>query len=432
METKAAPARMPLKHIIAVAAGNALSFYDFLCYAFFAVQIGRTFFPDPSSSLLLSFATFGVGFLLRPIGALIIGRYADRVGRRPAMMVSFALMGVAIAGLALTPPYAIIGVAAPILVVFFRLLQGFALGGELGPTTAYLLEAAPRGRRGFYTSLSFASQDFASFLAAIVGFTLASLLSDAALDAWGWRLAFLLGVTVVPLGLIIRRTLPETLHAPDDDDHTAAATSRGPYMRVVVLTFVMLAAATMAGYAQTNITAYATASLHLATQVAFAMAACNTFLMALFDPVGGWLADKFGRKPVMIVGTALLLSATLPAFYVMSTYRDPILLCVASSMLGMLSGIAQPPIIIAATEALPRQVRAGTIAVVYALAISVFGGMTPFAITWLVQTSGNPLSPAWYMIAGGVFGLTAMVLTRETWPVALRRGEGSRAGALPQ
>jgi MFS transporter, MHS family, citrate/tricarballylate:H+ symporter len=175
---------VPARHIAAVVIGNALEFYDFLTYAFFAVYIGRTFFPSsiPSASLLASLGTFGVGFVTRPIGAWVIGRMGDRRGRKPAMIFSIALTGVAITGLALTPSHARIGVAAPMLVIFFRLLQGFALGGEVGPTTAFLLEAAPPGRRGFYASFQLWSQHLSVLVSGLVGFGLANTLNEQQLQ----------------------------------------------------------------------------------------------------------------------------------------------------------------------------------------------------------------------------------------------------------
>src|SRR5436190_2526636 len=170
--------RVPARHVAAVVVGNALEFYDFLTYAFFAVYIGRTFFPanDPATSLLASLGTFGVGFVTRPIGAFVIGRMGDRLGRKPAMILSFSLMGIAITGLALTPSYATIGVAAPALVILFRMLQGFALGGEVGPTTAFLLEAAPPERRGFYTAFQAWTQDLSILASGLIGLGLSNVL----------------------------------------------------------------------------------------------------------------------------------------------------------------------------------------------------------------------------------------------------------------
>ena len=237
------------RHIAAVVVGNALEFYDFITYAFFAVYIGREFFPSEShsSSLLLALATFGAGFLTRPVGGIVIGAMGDRLGRRPAMIFSFSLMGVAIAGLALTPSYAAIGLAAPLLVLLFRLLQGFALGGEVGPTTAFLIEAAPAARRGFYCSLQFATQWAAALTAGIVGVVLARLLSAAELQHWGWRVAMLLGASIVPFGLAIRGSLPETLLEGNDttSGRIAVHTRLRPHLRVIVLGLVLLATATI-------------------------------------------------------------------------------------------------------------------------------------------------------------------------------------------
>jgi MHS family citrate/tricarballylate:H+ symporter-like MFS transporter len=202
------------QHIAAVTIGNALEFYDFLTYAFFSIQIGHAFFPSQTAygSLMLSLATFGAGFLTRPLGALVIGNYADRVGRKPAMMLCFVLIGCAIVGMALLPTYARIGVAAPILAIVARMIQGFSLGGEIGTNTAYLAEAAPAGKRGLIVSWQGASQYLALIAGGLVGVLLTTVLPPAALEAYGWRIAFLLGAAVVPFGFWLRIRLPETLH----------------------------------------------------------------------------------------------------------------------------------------------------------------------------------------------------------------------------
>jgi len=223
-----ANAGLARRAIMAATVGNALEFYDFITYAFFAIQIGHAFFPSHNAygSLMLSLATFGAGFITRPIGGIVIGAYSDRVGRRAAMMLSFTLMGVAIVSLALIPSYAKIGIAAPILAVLARMVQGFSLGGEVGPTTAYLLEAAPLKGRGLAVSWQGASQGIAATTGGLVGVGLSAILAPAALDAYGWRIAFLLGAVTLPFGLWVRRGLPETLHLHEPTARVSTATTR--------------------------------------------------------------------------------------------------------------------------------------------------------------------------------------------------------------
>src|ERR1700760_2978633 len=212
----ATPDRLPLigRSTLAVTIGNMLEFYDFITYSFFAIQIGHTFFPSDSQfgSLMASLATFGVGFVTRPIGGIVIGYYSYRAGRRPAMILSFAMMGTAIIVLACTPSYATIGVAAPVIAILARMVQGFSLGGEVGPTTAYLMESAPPGRRALAVSWQPASQEIAATAGATGGAILTHVMSDEALTSYGWRIAFLIGAVTLPFGLWLRRSMPETVN----------------------------------------------------------------------------------------------------------------------------------------------------------------------------------------------------------------------------
>src|SRR6478736_9330442 len=196
---------------LAATVGNMLEFYDFITYSFFAIQIGHTFFPTGSEygSLMLSLATFGAGFVTRPIGGIVLGIYSDRIGRRPAMLLSFALMGAAILTIALTPSYRMIGVAAPIIVIAARMVQGFALGGEVGPTTAYLIEIAPPEHRALVVAWQPASQEIAATAGALVGVILSRTMAPGMLDLYGWRVAFLVGAVCLPFGIWMRKTLPE-------------------------------------------------------------------------------------------------------------------------------------------------------------------------------------------------------------------------------
>jgi MHS family citrate/tricarballylate:H+ symporter-like MFS transporter len=412
-ETRAA---VPARHIAAVVVGNALEFYDFLTYSFFAVYIGRAFFPssDPSASLLASLATFGAGFVTRPIGALVIGRMGDRLGRKPAMILSFWLMGVAIAGLALTPPRAMIGVAAPALVIFFRMLQGFALGGEVGPTTAFLLEAAPPERRGFYTAFQYWTQDVSVLISGLVGFGLANTLTEQQLQDFGWRIAFLAGAAIVPFGLAMRRSLPETFHARDACKRERIPLR--PYLPVAVLGLMLLASATIGAYIGDYMTTYAIATLHMPAHVAFAATVVVGLCGVVLDLVSGALSDRIGRKRMMLTPGVLLLVSILPAFYAISHYRTTATLLGATAVLSSLLALSAVPMVVWITESLPAAIRSGSVAVIYAVSISTFGGTTQYAITWLMKATGNPLAPAWYWTAALVVGIAAMCATRESAP----------------
>jgi len=416
------PPRVLRRHVAAAVVGNALEFYDFTTYAYFAVQIGQTFFPSHSAfvSLMASLATFGVGFVGRPVGAIIIGAYGDRVGRKPAMLLSFALMGIAITGLALTPSFAAIGVAAPLIVLGMRLLQGFALGGEVGPTTAFLLEAAPRDRRGFYGTLQYASQGMSTLLGGLVGVALSSALSAQQLQAYGWRVAFLFGAIILPVGLIIRRSLPETLHASEDAGVGTADHTAGEHTRTIVLGFAMLASTTVAFYVLAYLTTYASQTLHMHANVSFAATAAFGIANIVFSPLAGALSDRVGRKPVMIWSRALFIVAGVPAFVLLAHNRDVTTLLAVAFGLGALSQSASPSIV-ALTEALPKAIRSASLAIIYATAISLFGGTTQLAVTGLLHVGGDILTPAYYLTVANVMGLLAMAMMRETAPVVVDR-----------
>ncbi|HZZ34244.1 MAG TPA: MFS transporter, partial [Caulobacteraceae bacterium] len=347
------PAPPKARHVVAVTVGNALEFYDFLTYAFFAAQIGRTFFPstDASASLLASLATFGVGFVMRPIGAFVIGRIGDRVGRKPAMLLSFGLMGTAMVGLALTPSAHTIGLLAPALAILFRMIQGFALGGEVGPSTAYLIEAAPPHRRGLYVAFQYMSQDASVMVSGLVGFALSSALTDAQLDAWGWRVAFLLGGIIVPFGLILRRELVETLHVkPAPGAAVTPADVHVDVRLIAVLGFAMLAGGTIVSYVLNYLTTYSTQTLHMATRIGFLATIVTGLVGVLIDPLSGWLSDKYGRKPVMIAPWALLALVTVPGFWFLSHSRTGEVLVAMTVALSPGSTLGGAAVLTAVTE----------------------------------------------------------------------------------
>jgi MFS family permease len=414
MTTTEAP-RITVPQIVGVTLGNALEFYDFLIFTFFAVEIGHAFFPatDPQSSLLAALATFGAGFLTRPLGGFVLGILGDRIGRRPAMLVSFALIGIASLGVALTPSYATIGIAAPVLVIFWRLLQGFALGGEVGPSTAFLAEAAPPHRRGLYVSMQMFGQNVAVLVAGLFGWALAQMLDDAALSAWGWRVAMAVGVGVVPIGLALRRTLPETLPSG------AAAIPAPPlrdYRRTAIIAFLALLSGTIMTYVTNFLTTFAKTTLHLPSGTAFWATIAVGIGGTIGAPLGGWLADRYGRRPTMILPMLLISVIILPAFWLVTVAPGKASLFVVGCGLRLAIGIALSAVLVHITEDFPPRIRSGALAIVYALAISIFGGSTQFVVAWLTGVTGNPMAPAWYMTAAAAVGLVALCFARETAP----------------
>ncbi len=405
----AAEKHLPLRKVLAVGIGNALVFYDFIVFAFFASQIAHAFLPASQASTgpLFTLAFFSLGFFTRPIGAIVIGYYADTVGRMPAMMLSLALMGISVVGLAAAPSYAQIGVAAPILLLLFRVLQGFALGGAVGPSTAFLIEAAPPHRRALYASIQQASQGVAILTAGVVAFVLTGLLTAESLQAWGWRVAFLLGAAIVPVGLYIRRHLPETLQ--QSDSVTAFATTPLESWRVAALGLLILGSMTISTYTLGYLNTFAQQSLNLTPQLAFGAILINGLSFALAAPLAGMLCDRFGRKPVMLCAVGALLVLVVPCFRVLVEMRSAASLYIVTGVLSIGVQTAAVAVLTAVTETLPRSVRATGLGTIYALAIAIFGGSTQFMVGLLVEATGSSLAPGFYMTGALVGGGLAML-----------------------
>src|SRR5579871_2020447 len=372
--------------------GNMLEFYDFITYSFFAIQIGHAFFPTQSEygSLMLSLATFGAGFLTRPIGGIVLGIYSDRVGRRPAMLLSFALMGVAILTISLTPSYNAIGLAAPIIVVTARMVQGFALGGEVGPTTAYLLEIASPERRALVVSWQPTSQEIAATTGALVGVILSRTMAPEALDAYGWRIAFLIGALCLPFGLWLRASLPETIpqggNRAEGENANHLVLARA-HIRLIALAIMILASGTISTYVTQYMTTYAQNTLHVPATLAFTVSLVSNAFGIAGALLGGWLADRYGREPVMIWPQLVTLLLTYPAFLWIVHSPGEMSLLVGFGLLSLIGSLPFTAFYATFTEALPQNIRGGVFATIYAVAIASFGGTAQLVVTWLLHVS---------------------------------------------
>ncbi|HTX24239.1 MAG TPA: MFS transporter [Steroidobacteraceae bacterium] len=425
------------RHIAAVTIGNALEFYDFLTYALFAIQIGRALFPTSTAygSLMLSLATFGAGFITRPIGGIVLGRYADRVGRKPAMLLCLTMIGASITAMALIPPYAKIGMTAPILAVIARLVQGFSLGGEIGSNTAFLAEAASPERRGSVVSWQAASQLLALIAGNLVGVALTAMLPPALLDAYGWRIALLLGAAAVPFGLWLRTHLPETLEASRPGTgapapvmtpaRTIGLTPRD--WRVIALGLVILSAGTIGTYIFTYIATYAQHALHLSARSGFLAELIGYTVGVPLAVLGGRLSDRYGRRPINVWGNLAFLLGIYPVFSWIVAAPSAGSLIAGVTLLSAAQWFITGSFFAALVEALPAPLRSTGFGTVYSLSIALFGGTTQLVVTWLIHLTGSAIAPAWYLIGATAIGQIAYVLYPETAPVRLRRSTPAAA-----
>ena len=353
---------------------------------------------------------------------MLIGAFADRVGRKPALILTVVLITIGTLGIAATPSYAAIGIAAPIIVVVCRLLQGLALGGEIGPATALLLELAPPGKRGFYTSWQMASQGLAVAVGGLFGVIVSIMLSPQDLASWGWRLPFLFSLVLVPIAIYIRRSLPETL-----EQHSSASTTQivgtvfKKQRRWVVLGILLMMSGVVSSQFGNFMASYAIKALKLPPAVAQSsvlLAGLLTFAGALF---AGWLCDRYGRKALMIVPRAALMLAIVPMLVWLHGAPTAGTLFIVVAVLATLTAMSGAASLVAVPELIPTAIRSTTLSLVYAIAATVFGGTTQLVVTWLMAATGDPVSPAWYIVATSAISLVAMALLPETRDVDVSR-----------
>ena len=421
---QASTRRSRAKAIFAITLGNGLEFFDFTVYSFFASIIGALYFPVHGSlnQLMLAVGSFGVGFVVRPIGGIVIGAFADRVGRKAAMTLTLWLMALGSALIAFAPTYAQIGLAAPALILLARLVQGFAVGGEVGASTSLLLEYADDRSRGFYGSWQFVSQGLNTVCGALIGVALSTTLSQAALESWGWRVPFVIGMLVVPVGVYIRRHLDETLaHPVDVEDTEPVADVARPLREIFGRHRVALVAGivtTIGGTAANYIvlfymSTYAIKILGLPMSVGMSAALVAALVTAICSPFAGSLSDRLGRKWVMGVSRVVLIAVIYPAFMIIHAVPTVATVLAVVAVLGAIVAFTAVPNIVMLPELFPQSIRVTGMSVVYCVGVSIFGGFAQFFATWLIKLLDNPLAPAWYLIGCGAVSLLALPLIRE-------------------
>ncbi|SEJ45186.1 MFS transporter [Paraburkholderia diazotrophica] len=411
--------------IAATTLGTALEFYDFTIYSFFAIQIGQLFFPSasPVNQFLLSIGVFGVGFVVRPLGGIVIGAYADRAGRKKAMVLTIMLMALSCALIACAPTYAVAGMAAPFIVLAARLIQGFAAGGEFGPGTTLLVEYASDSTRAFFASWNFAATALGLALGAAVATLVNVTLPKDAVLAWGWRIPFLLGIVAAPVGMLIRRRLEETLsNASSSNTHRRGALKAAltTHLKLTILgTFAELGGSVSVYITAFFLPSHAVRTLHLSSTASVASGVISSLVLFVAAPIAGKLADRYSRKRVLVVSRVILLLTIYPAFAWLSAEPSMLMLCAVSAFLAVFVAGQIVPVLVMIPELFPKHVRATGIALTYVVSASFFGGFSPFVASWLVALTGNPLAPAWYVAAACAISLVPVIWLRDRTGEAL-------------
>ncbi|WP_410211905.1 MFS transporter [Aquirhabdus sp.] len=402
--------------VIRVTSGNFLEMFDFFVFGFYATYIAKTFFPtnDPFSSLLLTFMTFGAGFLMRPLGAIILGSYVDRVGRRKGLILTLGMMALGTMLIAFVPGYASIGLFAPFLVLIGRLLQGFSAGVELGGVSVYLSEMATPGNKGFYVSWQSASQQVAIIFAATLGYVVQQTLSPVQIGEWGWRIPFFVGCMIVPILFVIRRSLQETeefmarKHKPNLREIVQSMKSN---WLLIVLGMMMVSMTTVSFYLITVYTpTFGKAELNLSTTDSLLVTLCIGISNFIWLPIMGTLSDRIGRKPLLVVFTILTILTAYPALsWLVSipTFKN---MLIVELWLSFLYASYNGAMVVALTEIIPVEVRTVGFSLAYSLATAIFGGFTPAIATSLIQETGNKASPGLWMTFAAICGLVSTLI----------------------
>ena len=404
------------KTVAAGMIGNLLEWYDFAIYGYFAAAIGRHFFPhqDPVAQLLSAFGVFAVGYLMRPVGGALIGHIGDRFGRRAALTFSVVAMAIPTFLIGLLPGYATIGLAAPVALTLLRMVQGLSVGGEYTSSMVFLVEHAPERRRGLMGALASCGATAGILLGSAVGAGFAATMSSAALEAWGWRIPFLLGLVVGIAGYLLRRHVQETLPTERPQRAPIVETLRDHWR--VVLGIAGLSAFFAAGFYVTFV--YLVSWLQTADGIAPARALeINSFSMAVVLPItiaAGWLSDRTGRKPFLLLATILGFVAALPLWWMMH-HPSAELAQLGQLGLVLIVGLFVGALPAAMVECAPPSVRCTAVALGYNVTLGVIGGLTPLVAAWLVERTGDELAPAFLIMATAVISFLVILRMPETY-----------------
>jgi MFS transporter, MHS family, citrate/tricarballylate:H+ symporter len=416
--------------VIRVTSGNFLEMFDFFLYGFYAQAIAKAFFPnvDPFAALMAVFLTSGVGFLMRPLGAVILGGYIDRAGRRKGLIVTLGLMACGTVLIACMPGYATLGPIAPLLVFIGRLLQGFSAGAELGGVSVYLAEIATPGHKGFYAAWQSASQQVAIMVAAALGYGVNSLLPSQAVDAWGWRIPFLIGCMIVPFVFVIRRSLAETedyLARGEHPDAAAIFISIRDNLATVLAGVLLVAMTTASFYLIAVYTpTYGQSVLRLSALDSLAVTFCVGLSNFIWLPVMGALSDRFGRRPILLTFTVLTILTAYPALAWLVTTPSFQKMLSVELWLSFLYASYNGAMIVALTEVMPAHVRTVGFSLAYSLATAIFGGFTPAIANALIKWTGDQAAPGFWMSFAALCGLSATLFLYRRRPAYISKESG--------
>ncbi|MBV8925524.1 MAG: MFS transporter [Bradyrhizobium sp.] len=404
------------KLVIATSLGNALEWFDISVYAYFAAYLSKAFFPakDPTTSLLLTFGSFALTFLARPIGGVLLGTYADRHGRKASLLLSIAMMTCGTSAVALMPTFEAIGVLAPLLVIAARLVQGFSAGGEFGSSTAFLVEHMP-GRRGFVASWQFASQGLSSLLGAGFGALLTSTLSEAALQSWGWRIPFLFGALIGPIGLYIRNRIDDATAPPAARHDTPVRNVLRTQKLRVLLGVGAIAIATAVNYLIIYMPTYVVKALNLSPTIGYLAAFAASMAGITLNPLAGWISDRVGRTTYLIIMGMVLLFTVFPMFLLLASKPSGTVIVVAVLLLGSLKALYLGAVAALMSELFPASTRATGLGLSYNVGVTAFGGSAPAIVTWLGTFAAiGDLAPGYFLTAVCLFSLWALITARLT------------------